>query len=82
MPRWNMTNILNHELVPKYEILDKGKRENVLEKFTIVDKQLPKIYSSDPVIKLINAKPGDVVRIMRNSITAGESVYYRIVVDK
>lgn len=77
-----MSNILNHELVPRYEILDKKQKEQVLEKFHIINKDFPKIFSSDPVIKLINAKMGDVVRINRQSLTAGESIYFRIVVDK
>ncbi|MFH1364715.1 MAG: DNA-directed RNA polymerase subunit H [Candidatus Aenigmatarchaeota archaeon] len=77
-----MTNILNHDLVPKYEILDKKQKELVLQKFDISIKQLPTIFSSDPIIKLINAKVGDVVKIRRKSLTAGESIYYRTVVDK
>jgi DNA-directed RNA polymerase subunit H len=68
--------------VPRYEILDKENKKLVLEKFGIKDKQLPKVFSSDTVIKIINAKPGDVVKIKRTSLTAGESIYYRIVIDK
>jgi len=77
-----MTNILNHQLVPKYEILDKKEKELVLEKFGITVKELPFILPSDPVVKIINAKPGDVLRIKRESLTAGESIYYRVVVEK
>ncbi len=36
---------------------------------------------SDPVVKIIKAKPGQVLRITRKSPTAGESVYYRIVAE-
>jgi DNA-directed RNA polymerase subunit H len=32
------------------------------------------------MVKILGAKPGDVVKIIRNSETAGESVYYRIVI--
>jgi len=77
-----MTNILNHQLVPKYEILDKKQAEEVLHKFEINKNQLPKIFASDPVVKIINAKIGDVLKIKRQSLTAGESIYYRRVIDK
>ena len=40
------------------------------------------ILGSDPVIKKIEAKPGDVLRITRKSQTAGETVYYRLVTEK
>ncbi len=66
--------------MPKHEILtEKGKKE-VLEKFEVTENQLPKITASDPVIKLIGANPGNVVKITRKSKTAGEAVYYRLVV--
>ena len=66
--------------MPKHEILtEKGKKE-VLEKFKVTESQLPKISASDPVIKIIEAAPGNVVKITRKSKTAGEAVYYRLVV--
>lgn len=71
-----------HKLVPRHEILSKKEREELLNKFGINEEQLPKIFRSDPVSKKMNVKVGDTIRITRNSITAGESVYYRIVVEK
>jgi DNA-directed RNA polymerase subunit H (RpoH/RPB5) len=35
---------------------------------------------NDPAIKHLNPKIGDVVRIRRKSVTAGETEYYRVVV--
>jgi len=43
-------------------------------------KQFPKILKSDPVIKSLNAKPGDLIKITRKSNVTGESTYYRIVI--
>jgi DNA-directed RNA polymerase subunit H len=75
-------NILNHELVPEHIILKENEKKEVLEKFKIVPQNLPKILLSDPAVKAINAKEGDVLKIVRKSKTAGTSIYYRVVVKK
>ncbi len=73
-------NIGRHVLVPKHEILPKGKVDELLERYKISPHQLPLIMSSDPAAKEIGAKPGDVLKITRDSQTAGEAVFYRHVV--
>ena len=73
--------ILSHKLVPKHEILPETEVKQLLSDLNIKLEQLPKILPIDPIVQLINAKTGDVLRITRNSPTAGKSVYYRIVVD-
>jgi DNA-directed RNA polymerase subunit H len=74
------STILNHKLVPKHEIMTKKDVKKLLEEEGLSKNQLPRILKSDPVVKAIDAKKGDVLKITRNSITAGEAVYYRIVV--
>lgn len=74
--------IVKHEMVPKHEILTEKEKKDVLEKFEVTEEQLPRILISDPVVEMIGAKPGNVLRITRESQTAGEAVYYRIVVEK
>ncbi len=73
-------NILEHVLVPKHEVLDYKEALEVLKKLGIKPEQLPWIRASDPVVRLIGAKPGDIIRIIRKSPTAGEAVAYRYVV--
>jgi len=75
-------NILNHELVPEHIILKENEIKEVLEKFKIEPQNLPKILLSDPAVKAINAKEGDVLKIVRKSKTAGTSIYYRVVIRK
>lgn len=73
-------DIEKHELVPKHIILNEQEKEEVLKGYGISLRQLPRILVSDPVIKLLNGKLGDVVKIIRKSHTAGETVYYRVVI--
>lgn len=73
-------DIEKHELVPKHIILNEQEKEEILKKYGISVRQLPRISVSDPMIKLLNGKPGDVVKIVRKSPTAGESIYYRVVI--
>ena len=72
-------SILEHELVPLHEVMTEREVEELLNKYKIKKEQLPKIKASDPVIKEIKAREGDVVRIMRKSRTAGRFMSYRLV---
>ena len=72
-------DIQKHMLVPKHEIMTE---EEIANEFSDVDydfKDLPKIKVNDPVAKSIAAEPGNVLRITRQSQTAGVFVTYRIV---
>jgi DNA-directed RNA polymerase subunit H (RpoH/RPB5) len=73
-------NIFNHMLVPVHQILTAEEREQVLQKYKVQPYQLPQIKASDPIAKTIGAKPGDILRIVRDSATAGEYHSYRYVV--
>ena len=74
-------NIFNHKLVPKHEILSSEEREKILSEYRVQPYQLPRIQASDPAVKAIGAKPGDIVRIIRDSSTAGKYTAYRYVVE-
>jgi len=73
-------NILEHELVPKHEVIPPEEALKILRELRIEPWQLPWISVDDPVVKAIGAKPGDIVRIIRKSPTAGISIAYRYVV--
>lgn len=73
-------NIFEHRLVPVHEILSPEEKEELLSKYRAQPYQLPRIKTSDPGVKAIGAKVGDVVRIIRESPTAGKYVAYRYVV--
>lgn len=73
-------DITKHELVPKQTLLNDKEKEELLKRYGIVLRQLPRMLASDPLAKLLNCKIGDVVKILRKSETAGEAEYYRVVV--
>jgi DNA-directed RNA polymerase subunit H (RpoH/RPB5) len=72
--------IEKHKLVPKHILLSEKEKEELLKKYGITLRELPRILSSDPMAKALNAKVGDVIKIIRESPTAGVSEYYRVVV--
>ena len=74
-------DILLHELVPGHEIMPTEDVEVLLLKLKLTVQNLPKIIESDKVVEAIGAKVGDVLKITRNSPTAGTSLYYRLVVE-
>ena len=73
-------DISKSQLVPKHRILSEKEREDILKKYKITLKQLPRILSSDPMVKLLDAKIGDVIEIERTSSLGGKTKYYRVVV--
>lgn len=78
-------DIQQHDLVPKHEVISESEKE-VLQKNSDFDiNNLPKIKINDPVVKeLTKSSPvsiGDVLKITRNSKTAGEFISYRIIIE-
>jgi DNA-directed RNA polymerase subunit H (RpoH/RPB5) len=73
-------NIFDHDFVSKHEILTPEERRKLLQDYKVQPYQLPRIKSSDPAIIAVGANPGDIVRVIRNSQTAGKYVAYRYVV--
>ena len=74
-------DVRKHVLVPKHEILSAEQAKVVLDQFKVTAHQLPVIKNSDPVAEAIGAKPGDILKITRDSQTAGRAISYRHVVE-
>ena len=74
-------NIFDHYLVPNHERAPPEEYNKILEKYNIKKDDLPKIRVSDPAIRAIGVEAGDVVRITRDSKTAGKTIVYRYVVE-
>ncbi len=74
-------DIFEHALVPRHEILTTKEKEELLAHYKVQPYQMPQIESTDPAVKVIGAKTGDILRIIRKSQTAGEHITYRYVVE-
>ena len=73
--------VKDHEMVPEHMLLTPEEGDEVLKGFGIVAPQLPKIHVSDPASKEIGAKVGDIIKVIRRSTTAKQSIFYRLVID-
>lgn len=73
--------VTKHVLVPKHTKLSEREKKQLLEKYNITVKQLPRISKKDPAIQHLDVKPGDVIKIHRESKTAGKTEFYRSVAN-
>ena len=74
-------DLFDHDLVPTHIIAEQSEVNLVLEHYKIKKTQLPRIHMSDPAARVLGARAGQVIRIERDSETAGNTFYYRLVVD-
>jgi len=76
------TELTRHVLVPKHILLSEQEKEEVIKKYGIKKlNQFPKILKTDPIIKMLGAKDGDLIKIIRNENSGKESIYYRVVIE-
>jgi len=72
--------IFDHDFVSKHEVLTPEEKQQLLEEYKMHPYQLPRINASDPSVIAVGGTPGDIVRVIRKSTTAGKYVAYRYVV--
>lgn len=73
-------NVREHRLVPQHEVLGEDETTKVLDQYGITLAELPEISIDDPALEGLKAKEGDVIKITRDSYTAGKTVFYRKVI--
>jgi DNA-directed RNA polymerase subunit H (RpoH/RPB5) len=76
-----MVNILEHDLQPKFKLLNKLEYDEYFKTFDNKKREMPRIVDSDPVARYFGAKIGDIFEITRPSVTTSEAISYRIVVQ-
>jgi len=75
-------NVTTHQLVCKHSKIDPTEKDALLKQFDITRQDLPKISEQDPAIKALNLKAGDIIKIERDSRSAGTTIYYREVIEE
>ena len=75
-------NVSHHSLVPQHSLLkDERELQELFARMNIKSKALlPTIHQGDPMAKYMGLVPGDVIKIVRSSPTAGVYNYYRVCV--
>ena len=74
-------DVRNHQLVCKHSTASDSEKETLAKKYDIRIQDLPKILVKDHAIAHLSPKPGDVIKIERESKTAGKTSYYRAVTE-
>jgi DNA-directed RNA polymerase subunit H (RpoH/RPB5) len=69
-------------MVPYFRILSREEEQQLTEVYGIDKGDLPKMVVTDPVAQAIGAREGDILKVIRKSRTAGQSVAYRHVVGR
>jgi DNA-directed RNA polymerase subunit H (RpoH/RPB5) len=75
-------SVEKHILVPKHSLLKDKEKNELFEKYNITGSNLPRILKSDKALDKLDAKEGDIIKIERQSPTAGKTVFYRLVVNE
>lgn len=71
-------NITKHRLVPQHTKLQGDEYDEIKSKF---GRSLPRISSSDTVVRYYNFQKGDILKIHRSTARGQQIVAYRIVVS-
>ena len=70
-----LEDIPSKSFIPDHQLLSVDELNELLSKFN--QNELSIIYNTDMMSRYYNAKVGDVFRIIRPSVTSGNSIFYR-----
>ena len=71
-------DITDHHLVPDHSVLTERQKQALLKRTRAKEDQLPRIMPTDPIARIYGLEYGQVLKVVRNSETAGRYVSYRI----
>ena len=73
-------DISKHDLVPEQVLLTEEQAKEFMEAYKLKKKDMGRVYIDDPMARYLYAQKDDIIQIIRPSIGAGYSTYYRLVV--
>ncbi len=66
-----------HILVPKHSKLSEKEKNELLEKYQITMKDIPRISIKDPAISHLDISTDDIIKVERPSPTSKNTIFYR-----
>ncbi|KAG8648985.1 DNA-directed RNA polymerases IV and V subunit 5B isoform X2 [Manihot esculenta] len=74
-----LVNITKHVLKPKHEVLTDQEKQKLLEKYSIEEKQLPRLLKGDAIVRYYGLEKGQVVKVTYCEDITESHVTYRCV---
>ncbi|KAL9270875.1 DNA-directed RNA polymerase V subunit 5A-like protein [Drosera capensis] len=74
-----LVNITKHVLKPKHRVLTEQEKKKLLKKYSLEEKQLPKMSHKDAIAKYYGLEKGQVVKVMYSGEITQSHVTYRCV---
>ncbi|KFK34947.1 hypothetical protein AALP_AA5G214500 [Arabis alpina] len=74
-----LVNITNHEQKPHHQVLNDKEKTALLKKFSIEEKQLPRISKKDAIVRYYGLEKGQVVKVNYRGELTQSHVAYRCV---
>ncbi len=72
--------VLEHQYNPQVEVVPREEAKKILRSLRAKIWQIPWIRASDPLARVVGARPGDLLRLRRRSPMAEVVETYRFVV--
>ncbi|KAJ7972145.1 putative DNA-directed RNA polymerase II [Quillaja saponaria] len=74
-----LVNITKHVLKPKHRVLTNREKQNLLKKYNIEEKQLPRLLQQDAIARYYGLERGQVVKVTYGGEITQSHVTYRCV---
>lgn len=74
-----LVNITKHILKPKHQVLSEQAKQRLLKKYSIEEKQLPRLLKKDAISRYYGLERGQVVKVTYDGDITGSHVTYRCV---
>lgn len=75
-----ITDIIQHVLVPKHELLSKVDRDKFTDEMGIKLTDLAEMFKTDRIARYYNAQVGDIFKITRKNKQSGIETFWRLIV--